>query len=56
MLTVTDDCGVLTESDAVTIAVPIMQPLAVTVQSDVTVYCPETSVQLFNASARRDPG
>ncbi|MBK8340458.1 MAG: choice-of-anchor L domain-containing protein [Flavobacteriales bacterium] len=46
VLTVTDDCGVITEYDAVTVTVPIMQPLSVTVQSDVTVYCPETTVLL----------
>ncbi|MBK7753057.1 MAG: choice-of-anchor L domain-containing protein [Flavobacteriales bacterium] len=56
VLTVTDDCGVLTESDAVTITVPIMQPLTVTVQSDVTVYCPETSVQLFAQVQGGTPG
>ncbi|MBP6391487.1 MAG: choice-of-anchor L domain-containing protein [Flavobacteriales bacterium] len=56
VLTVTDDCGVLTESDAVTITVPIMQPLTVTVQSDVTVYCPETTVQLIAQVQGGTPG
>ncbi|MBL8003323.1 MAG: choice-of-anchor L domain-containing protein [Flavobacteriales bacterium] len=45
-LTVTDDCGVITEAESVTIIRSIPAPLVVQAVPDITVYCPETPVQL----------
>jgi gliding motility-associated-like protein len=45
-LTVTDDCGVITTAQSVTIFKPIPPPLVVQAIPDITVYCPETPVQL----------
>lgn len=56
VLTVTDDCGVVQEIEDVTVTVPITQPLTVSVLSDVTVYCPETPVQLTTQVQGGTPG
>jgi gliding motility-associated-like protein len=45
-LTVTDDCGVITTAQSVTIFKPIPPPLVVQAIPDITVFCPETPVQL----------
>ncbi len=46
VLTVTDDCGVITQSQDVTITRIIPAPLVVQAIPDITVFCPETPVQL----------
>lgn len=45
-LIVTDDCGVITQTESVTISKPVPPPLVVQALPDITVYCPETPVQL----------
>jgi len=55
-LTVTDDCGVVTQTDQVTVTVPIVPPLMVTIQNDVVVLCPETPVQLTAVVQGGTPG
>ncbi|MFZ1687820.1 MAG: choice-of-anchor L domain-containing protein [Flavobacteriales bacterium] len=45
-LTVTDDCGVTTETGSVTVTVPVPAALVAQALPDTTVYCPESSVLL----------
>ncbi|MEO8068731.1 MAG: choice-of-anchor L domain-containing protein [Flavobacteriales bacterium] len=45
-LTVTDDCGVVTETGSVTVTIPIPAPLVVQALPDTTVYCPESAIAL----------
>jgi gliding motility-associated-like protein len=45
-LMVTDDCGVITQSESVTITRQIAAPLQLQAVPDITVNCPETPVQL----------
>ena len=46
-LIVTDDCGVITQTESVIISKPVPPPLVVQALPDITVYCPETPIQLL---------
>lgn len=54
-LTVTDDCGVVTEQGSVIITVPQPAPLTVQALPDTAVYCPESNVHLHNATQGGTP-
>ncbi len=55
-LTVSDDCGVVTESDQVMVTVPVPDPLVVDIVDDVTVACPETPLVLTAVVQGGTPG
>ena len=55
-LTVTDDCGVVSSTESVTINVPIPPPLVVQALPDIVVHCPETGVTLQAQVQGGDPG
>ena len=56
VLTVTDDCGVVTETADVTITIPIPAPLVIDALPDTTVFCPESPVQLSTIVTGGQPG
>lgn len=56
ILTVTDDCGVVTETIDVTVNIPILAPLLVTAIPDTVVFCPESPVALGSIVTGGQPG
>ncbi|MBL7964689.1 MAG: choice-of-anchor L domain-containing protein [Flavobacteriales bacterium] len=56
ILTVTDDCGVVTVTDQVTITIPIPDPLVLEALPDTVVFCPESPVTLSTIVTGGTPG
>jgi len=56
VLTVTDDCGVVTATADVTITIPVPAPLLVQAVPDTVVFCPESPVQLQAVVSGGTPG
>jgi len=56
VLTVTDDCGVVTETADVTVTIPIPDPLTIAAAPDTTVFCPESPVALTTSVTGGQPG
>ena len=56
VLTVTDDCGVLTETADVEVTIVIPDPMEVTAVPDTTLFCPEGAVQLSAMVEGGQPG